>query len=163
SREDDSLAIFSIDASGQLGPRARLPFRGHAIPAGIAFSPDGLRAFVALNGANALAVIDTAARKTIREVETGVAPFGVAVAGGGGAGGWFPPRAGGAQGRGWGQGLGGGGCGVARGPGSRGGPAREGWGWCFRLRVRGGGGGPVPPPPQSRSARMHSRLQSPTP
>lgn len=50
----------------------------HPVPTGIAFSPDGQTAYVALSRNNSLAVIDAAAGTIQREVPVGMAPFGVA-------------------------------------------------------------------------------------
>ena len=52
-------------------------------PAGSALSPDGKFLFVACNGDNSVAVIDTAAAKVVRQVPVGYFPYGVAVSGDG--------------------------------------------------------------------------------
>ncbi|MCW2497088.1 alkaline phosphatase family protein [Jatrophihabitans sp.] len=57
------------------GPRADLPSGG-------VFSPDGKLLYLALNNANALAVIDTSTDKILRKVKVGVAPRQVALANG---------------------------------------------------------------------------------
>src|SRR6266496_3540003 len=75
----DGLMITELDAIGKPGKTSRLEFKGHPVPAGMAFSPDGKTAYVAFSRNNTLAVIDAAARTLTREVEIGVAPFGVAV------------------------------------------------------------------------------------
>ncbi|MGH9663823.1 MAG: YncE family protein, partial [Bryobacteraceae bacterium] len=75
----DSLVVAPIGADGKPGEVTRIPLPGHPVPAGIAFSSDGTRAYVALSRSNTLAVIDAAARKVVREVDVGIAPFAVAV------------------------------------------------------------------------------------
>ncbi|HEX3717421.1 MAG TPA: bifunctional YncE family protein/alkaline phosphatase family protein [Verrucomicrobiae bacterium] len=69
--------LFSIPL-----PPANMPGRKEDIPAGIAVSPDGVKIYVALNVANKLAEIDSATGKVLRIWDVGVAPFGVALAGG---------------------------------------------------------------------------------
>ncbi|MBI1895092.1 MAG: bifunctional YncE family protein/alkaline phosphatase family protein [Acidobacteria bacterium] len=76
----DSLLVVEISALGKVERTTAIPLPGHPVPAGIAFSADGARAYVALSRNNSLAVIDTAERKLIREVPIGMAPFDVAVA-----------------------------------------------------------------------------------
>jgi YVTN family beta-propeller protein len=75
-------AVVVIDAGDLKAPvlKARIPLNGHAVPCGIAFSSDGRTAYVALSRNNTLAVVDAAARVVTKEVETGIAPFGVAAA-----------------------------------------------------------------------------------
>jgi YVTN family beta-propeller protein len=73
----DAVAIIPI-AGQKPGPIARIKLDGHAIPTGIAFTPDGRTAFVALNRSNTVAVIDPVKRTVLRQVPVGVAPFGVA-------------------------------------------------------------------------------------
>jgi YVTN family beta-propeller protein len=48
-------------------------------PAGSALSPDGKFLYVACNGDNSVAVIDTATAKVVRQVPVGYFPYGVAV------------------------------------------------------------------------------------
>src|SRR6185369_5105579 len=75
----DGLMITQLSETGKPGNTTRIEFKGHPVPAGIAFSADGKIAYVAFSRNNSLAVIDAAGHTLIREVETGVAPFGVAV------------------------------------------------------------------------------------
>jgi YVTN family beta-propeller protein len=75
----DSVAIIPISESGLPGALERIPLNGHPLPAGIAFSADTRLAYVAFSRNNSLAVIDRVSRKIIREVNTGIAPFSVAV------------------------------------------------------------------------------------
>jgi YVTN family beta-propeller protein len=75
----DSLLIAELSEAGAVTNSARISLPGHPVPAGIAFSPDGKTAYVALSRSNTLAVIDTTSRQVQREIEVGIAPFGVAV------------------------------------------------------------------------------------
>ena len=75
----DSLLITELSETGAVTGSARLSLPGHPVPAGIAFSADGKTAYVALSRNNTLAVIDTTSRQVQREIEVGIAPFGVAV------------------------------------------------------------------------------------
>ena len=63
-------------------PLVHLPAREAEIPAGLAISPDGRKLYVALNLSNRLAEMDTATGEILRSWDVGVAPFGVALAGG---------------------------------------------------------------------------------
>lgn len=76
----DSIVVTALDQSGNPGGQQRITLPGHAVPAGIGFSHDGAYAYVALNRKNSLAVIDTRQLKLVREIEVGMAPFGVVVA-----------------------------------------------------------------------------------
>ncbi len=80
----DSILVAQLSDTGMPGEVARIPLEGHPVPAGIAFSSDGKTAYVALSRNNTLAVIDAGTRRMRREVEVGVAPFGVAVSKSGG-------------------------------------------------------------------------------
>lgn len=75
----DSLLLARLDENAKLTGSERLTLPGHPVPCGIAFSRDGRTAYVALSRNNTVAVIDVASRRVLREVETGMAPFGVAV------------------------------------------------------------------------------------
>jgi YVTN family beta-propeller protein len=77
----DSILIAELSETGKPGATSRIALNGHPLPTGIAFSADGRRAYVALSRANTLAIIDATTAELIREVEVGMAPFGVAVAG----------------------------------------------------------------------------------
>ena len=46
-------------------------------PSGIVFSPDGRRGFVALSGANQIAVIDVPPTRVLRTIDTGLEPDGI--------------------------------------------------------------------------------------
>ncbi|MBL8233894.1 MAG: bifunctional YncE family protein/alkaline phosphatase family protein [Bryobacterales bacterium] len=73
----DSLLIASLDENAKLTGSQKMALPGHPVPCGIAFSTDGKTAYVAMSRNNSLAVIDAGARKLTREIETGMAPFGV--------------------------------------------------------------------------------------
>lgn len=76
----DSLLIATLSEAGKLETTARMELPGHPLPTGIAFTPDGGTAYIAFNRSNTLAVIDTASRKVLREIPTGMAPYSVAFA-----------------------------------------------------------------------------------
>ncbi len=80
ARQGDSILIVKLSESGQPGETSRIELKGHAVPAGLAFSEDGKMAYVAMNRNNTLAAIDATTREVVREVPVGIAPFGVAVA-----------------------------------------------------------------------------------
>ena len=61
-----SLFIGTLAADGTLKGEEHITFPQQAFPAGIAFSADGLRAFVALNNRNTVAVVDAASKTMIR-------------------------------------------------------------------------------------------------
>ena len=72
---EGSLFVGTLAADGGLAREQRIVFPGKAFPAGIAFSSDGLRAFVALNNRNKVAVVDAATKSVLREIHVGLAPF----------------------------------------------------------------------------------------
>jgi YVTN family beta-propeller protein len=76
----DSIVIAAVGEDGAPGRIDRIRFPGHPVPASIAFSADGKTAYVALSRNNSVAVIDVEARRLLREVSVGMAPFGVVVA-----------------------------------------------------------------------------------
>ena len=71
------------DASGNKPPipsgMARTGNPAITFPAGSALSPDGKFLYVACNGDNSVAVIDTAAKAVVKQVPVGYFPYGVAV------------------------------------------------------------------------------------
>ena len=75
----DSILIAELSETGMPGATVRIDLPGHPLPAGIAFSRDGATAYVALSRMNALAVVDTAARSIRKQIDVGIAPFGVVV------------------------------------------------------------------------------------
>ncbi len=77
----DSVLITQLTDLGMPGESTRIEFPGHPVPTGIAFSPDGKTAYVALSRENALAVIDATTHELRRKVDVGMAPFGVATSG----------------------------------------------------------------------------------
>ena len=79
ARGPDSLLISLLSATGAFEKSERMEMKGHPLPCGIAFSPGGDLAYVALSRNNSLAVIDTKERAMIREIPVGMAPFGVAL------------------------------------------------------------------------------------
>ncbi|MEO8370719.1 MAG: bifunctional YncE family protein/alkaline phosphatase family protein [Candidatus Solibacter sp.] len=76
----DSILITKITDLGMPGETQRIGLNGHPLPTGIAFSTDGKLAFVAFSRSNTLAIIDANTLELLREVNVGMAPFGVAVA-----------------------------------------------------------------------------------
>ena len=79
ARADDSIAIATLDANGSAEKIERLRFKSHAVPAGLAFSPDGRTLYATLSAGNTVAVIDADKRKILREIPVGVAPMAIAV------------------------------------------------------------------------------------
>jgi YVTN family beta-propeller protein len=73
----DSILIARLDELGRPAGSERIELAGHPVPAGIAFSGDGQRAFVAFSRNNTVAVIDASTRRITREIEVGMAPFAV--------------------------------------------------------------------------------------
>jgi YVTN family beta-propeller protein len=75
------------DASGNLPPAptnfSRTAGAQTTFPAGSALSPDGKFLYVACNGDNSVAVIDTASMKVVSQIPVGYFPYGVAVNGAG--------------------------------------------------------------------------------
>src|SRR5438128_445468 len=74
-----AVAIPARAELGMPGKTEHIELPGHPVPAGIAFSSDGNTAYVAFSRTNTLAVIDAQTRQIRREIEIGMAPFGVAV------------------------------------------------------------------------------------
>ena len=78
----DAILIAPLSELGLPGEATRIELKGHPLPTGIAFARDGKTAYIAFSRNNTLAVIDTETRTIREEIPTGVAPFGVVVAGG---------------------------------------------------------------------------------
>jgi YVTN family beta-propeller protein len=76
----DSILIVKLSETGQPGETSRIELKGHPLPAGLAFSPDGKTAWVAMSRSNTLAGIDATTHEIARQIDTGIAPFGVVVA-----------------------------------------------------------------------------------
>ena len=75
----DGILVAELSDTGMPGKTSHIDLKGHPVPTGIAFSPDGKTAYVAMSRNNTLGVIDATTREVIREIEVGIAPFGVAV------------------------------------------------------------------------------------
>ncbi len=75
----DTIAVFELDDAGKPTKPERIALKGHPVPAGIAFSPDGSKVYIAFSRNNTLAIFDAATRKLEREIEVGMAPFNVLV------------------------------------------------------------------------------------
>jgi YVTN family beta-propeller protein len=76
----DGLLVAELDELGQPGKTDRIALEGHPVPAGIAFSADGAKAYVAFSRNNSVAVFDVRSRRLEREIPVGIAPFGVVAA-----------------------------------------------------------------------------------
>ncbi len=78
-----AAALNTADASGNKPPIAtgfsRTSGAQITFPAGSALSPDGRYLYVACNGDNSVAVIDTASKTVVKQVPVGYFPYGVAV------------------------------------------------------------------------------------
>jgi len=83
SNYSPDAALNTADASGFKSPAPsqinRTAGAQITFPAGSALSPDGKYLYVACNGDNSLAVIDTTTLKVIRRVPVGYFPYGVSV------------------------------------------------------------------------------------
>jgi YVTN family beta-propeller protein len=79
----DSIFIGRLTEAGGADGSERIALPGHPVPTGIAFSPDGRKAFVALSRDNAVAVIDVESRRVEAKIPVGMAPFAVLIAPGG--------------------------------------------------------------------------------
>ena len=75
----DSILVVELSEQGMPGKTARIDLKGHPVPTGIAFSPDGKTAYVAFSRSNQLGVMDVATRSLQSTIDVGIAPFGVAV------------------------------------------------------------------------------------
>ncbi|MFB3828919.1 MAG: bifunctional YncE family protein/alkaline phosphatase family protein [Bryobacteraceae bacterium] len=73
----DAIIVAPVSELGVPAKAQRIDLQGHPLPAGIAFSPDGSKAYVAFSRNNSVAVIDAATRAVLREVPVGMAPFAV--------------------------------------------------------------------------------------
>ena len=63
----DSILIAQISELGMPGATSRIDLKGHPVPVGIAFSPDGKTAYVAFSRSNTLAVIDATTHEIVKE------------------------------------------------------------------------------------------------
>lgn len=89
SNVNGSIKVFDVDADHQVKgrfsinlPSANAPRRKPEIPAGLRFSADGTKLYVALNLSNRLAEMDAATGKILRTWDVGFQPFDVVLAGG---------------------------------------------------------------------------------
>jgi len=78
----DSILVVKLTELGKPAGTQRIELAGHPVPAGIAFSSDGARAWVALNRSNTVAVVDADRKRIEKEIPVGVAPFAVVAASG---------------------------------------------------------------------------------
>ncbi len=80
-------AFSTADASGNKPPVptgfTRTGSTAISFPAGLALSPDGKYLYVACNGDNSLAVVDTNTRTVVKQLPVGFFPYGVQVSGDG--------------------------------------------------------------------------------
>jgi len=89
SNVNGSIKVFSVDRGGRIQPLRSFslpasgrPERPRAIPSGLAVSPDGRRLYATLNLSNRLLELDAETGERLRLFETGVAPYGLVLAGG---------------------------------------------------------------------------------
>ena len=73
----DSILVIKLSETGQPGETTRIELKQHPLPAGLAFSPDGKTAWVAMSRNNTLAAIDVTTHEIVKQIDTGIAPFGV--------------------------------------------------------------------------------------
>lgn len=81
---DDSLHEFALAADGTASKSRTIKLPGPSgkdlsFPCGIALAPNEATAFVCLSRNNSLAVVDLAGGTIVRQIETGIAPFDVAL------------------------------------------------------------------------------------
>ena len=77
------VAVVPLRAEAPPGAESMLGMRGEPVPVGVLISPDGRTAFVALTGADAVAVVDLAGRRVSGFLRAGREPDGM---------GWSPLR-----------------------------------------------------------------------
>ncbi|HEX9047478.1 MAG TPA: phosphoesterase, partial [Verrucomicrobiae bacterium] len=87
SNVNGDIKVFAVGEAGKITalgalalPSAKAPMREVEIPAGLAISRDGKKLYVAGNLSNRLLELDAVTGKVLRTWNTGVAPFGVALA-----------------------------------------------------------------------------------
>jgi YVTN family beta-propeller protein len=76
----DSLLVIKLSDVGLPVSNEHIELKGHPVPAGISFSKDGSKVYIAFSRNNTMAVLDADTRQVLREVEVGIAPFSVSVA-----------------------------------------------------------------------------------
>jgi YVTN family beta-propeller protein len=84
--QSSDLVKFSVNPDGTVSAPTVVPLPtngpgGAALPSGMAFSSDGSTAYVALNGYNTLAVLDTATNTITKQIPVGNAPRQVIIDG----------------------------------------------------------------------------------
>lgn len=84
TNSDNLLCEGAVDANGRVAWKRQIEIpgpggKGASYPCGIALSPDGSTACVALSCNNSLGVVDLAAGKLLREIPVGIAPLDVAL------------------------------------------------------------------------------------
>ena len=73
----DFILVTPVSATGVPGAGQEIALGTHAVPTGVAFSEDGKTAWIAMSRSNTVAVFDAVAKKMIKEIPVGVAPFAV--------------------------------------------------------------------------------------
>ncbi len=73
----DSILVAELSEIGMPAKTSHIELKGHPLPVGIAFSPDGKVAYVAFSRSNTVAMIDTTTHEVIRQIDVGIAPFAV--------------------------------------------------------------------------------------
>jgi YVTN family beta-propeller protein len=88
SNVNGSIKVFEVAPDGRISasfsialPPANAPQRKEEIPAGLAFSPDGKKLYVALNLSNRLGEFDSGTGQMLRLFDVGVAPYDVVLVG----------------------------------------------------------------------------------
>ncbi len=86
SNVNGSIKVFTVTADGVVAPshsislpHADAPRRKQEIPAGLAFSGDGLKLYVCGNLSNRLLELDASTGSVLRRFDVGVAPYDVAL------------------------------------------------------------------------------------
>lgn len=74
----DSILVVHLSETGVPAETSRIDLKGHPLPAGLAFSPDGKTAWVAMSRSNTLAAFDVTTHEIVKQIDVGIAPFGVA-------------------------------------------------------------------------------------
>ncbi len=88
SNVNGSLKVFDVGPDGAVSasfsiplPPANAPRRAEEIPAGLAFSADGLRLYVCGNLSNTLLELEASSGRVLRTFNVGVAPYDVVIVG----------------------------------------------------------------------------------
>ncbi len=75
----DALLRIPHSADGTLGKLQRFELEGHPIPAGLVFSKDGGKLYVALHHSNEIATVNAATGEIVERWKTDLAPFSTAL------------------------------------------------------------------------------------